>query len=142
MATEQVEVTDFFQRHKPFSDLPTQELSHVASRVEIAYYKAGVPILTFGQDNDQWFVIRSGAVEVFRRDGELYNRLGEGNFFGELGIMRNRPVRLKTPLFISSMLKRSIIFLTMTSNLLILLKWKTAVAYVILMRTEKKIIRC
>ncbi|MEH6712818.1 MAG: DUF294 nucleotidyltransferase-like domain-containing protein [Paraglaciecola polaris] len=93
MATEQVEVTDFFQRHKPFSDLPTQELSHVASRVEIAYYKAGVPILTFGQDNDQWFVIRSGAVEVFRRDGELYNRLGEGNFFGELGIMRNRPVR-------------------------------------------------
>ena len=93
MAIEQVEVTDFFQRHKPFSDLAVQELSQLASGVEIAYYKAGSPILTFGQDNDQWFVIRSGAVEVFRRDGELYNRLGEGNFFGELAIMRNRPVR-------------------------------------------------
>ena len=85
MAIEQVEVTDFFQRHKPFSDIPQQELSHLASRVEIAYFKAGSPILTFGQDNQHWFVIRSGAVEVFRRDGELYNRLGEGNFFGELG---------------------------------------------------------
>ncbi|QHJ10641.1 Inosine-5'-monophosphate dehydrogenase [Paraglaciecola mesophila] len=93
MAIEQVEVTDFFQRHKPFSDIPQQELSHLASRVEIAYFKAGSPILTFGQDNQHWFVIRSGAVEVFRRDGELYNRLGEGNFFGELGLMRNRPVR-------------------------------------------------
>tara|TARA_R110000744_G_scaffold17891_14_gene48312 strand:+ start:14791 stop:16677 length:1887 start_codon:yes stop_codon:yes gene_type:complete len=93
MATEQVEVTDFLQRHKPFSNLAASELSHVASRVEIAYYKAGSPILTFGQDNTHWFVIRSGAVEVFRRDGELYNRLGEGNFFGELALMRNRPVR-------------------------------------------------
>ena len=40
MAIEQVEVTDFFQRHKPFSDIPQQELSHLASRVEIAYFKA------------------------------------------------------------------------------------------------------
>ena len=35
----------------------------------------------------------SGVVETFRRTGELYNRLGEGGIFGQLGLMMNRRVR-------------------------------------------------
>ncbi len=93
MQAEQSEVLDFFQRHLPFSNLPDKELSDVANNVEVAYYRAQSAILPLGQDNHQWYVIRSGAVEVLRRDGKLYNRLGAGEFFGEQSLMLNRPVR-------------------------------------------------
>jgi CBS domain-containing protein len=90
---EQSEVLDFFRRYPPFSNLPEDVLSKVANNIEIAYYRKQSPILELGQDNCQWYVIRSGAVEVFRRDGQLYNRLGEGGFFGEQSLMLKRPVR-------------------------------------------------
>ena len=93
MQAEQSEVLDFLRRHPPFSNLPDKELGAVANNVEVAYYRAKSPILELGQDNHQWYVIRSGAVEVFRRDGQLYNRLGAGDFFGEQSLMLNRPVR-------------------------------------------------
>jgi CBS domain-containing protein len=93
MQAEQSEVLDFLRRHPPFSNLPDKELGGVANTVEVAYYRAQSTILLLGQDNHQWYVIRSGAVEVFRRDGQLYNRLGEGDFFGEQSLMLNRPVR-------------------------------------------------
>ena len=93
MQAEQSEVLDFFRRHPPFSNLPDKELGDVANNVEVAYYRAQSTILQLGQDNHQWYVIRSGAVEVFRRDGQLYNRLGTGDFFGEQSLMLNRPVR-------------------------------------------------
>jgi CBS domain-containing protein len=93
MQVEQSEVLDFLRRHPPFSSLPDEELSSVANNIEVAYYRAQSTILQLGQDNHQWYVIRSGAVEVFRRDGQLYNRLGAGDFFGEQSLMLNRPVR-------------------------------------------------
>jgi len=93
MQAEQTEVLDFFRRHPPLLDLPEKVLEKVANNVEVAYYRAQSAILQLGQDNHQWYVIRSGAVEVFRRDGQLYNRLGEGGFFGEQSLMLNRPVR-------------------------------------------------
>jgi CBS domain-containing protein len=93
MQAEQSEVLDFFGRHPPFSNLPDKVLGDVANNVEVAYYRAQSIILPLGQDNHQWYVIRSGAVEVFRHDGKLYNRLGAGEFFGEQSLMLNRPVR-------------------------------------------------
>jgi CBS domain-containing protein len=93
MQAEQSEVLDFFRRHSPFSDLPEDVLTNVANNVEIAYFRAQSAILPLGQDNHHWYVIRSGVVEVFRRDGKLYNRLGEGDFFGEQSLMLSRPIR-------------------------------------------------
>jgi len=93
MQAEHSEVLDFFQRHPPFSNLPEEVLGQVADSVEVAYYRAQSAILPLGQDNHDWYVIRSGAVEVFRRDGQLYNRLETGGFFGEQSLMLNRPVR-------------------------------------------------
>ncbi|MCW8829790.1 MAG: DUF294 nucleotidyltransferase-like domain-containing protein, partial [Gammaproteobacteria bacterium] len=39
------------------------------------------------------YYIRSGAVEIYRHSGELYNRLGEGDIFGQFGLLRNHRVR-------------------------------------------------
>ncbi|WP_114417434.1 putative nucleotidyltransferase substrate binding domain-containing protein [Marinospirillum perlucidum] len=93
MEVEQLEVLDFLRRFPPFGDLPEEDLSHLASQVEVGYFKAGTQILELNQEIDALHVIRSGAVEVFRRNGDLYNRLSEGGFFGEFALLRNRRVR-------------------------------------------------
>ena len=38
-------------------------------------------------------MVRSGEVEVYRRKGELYNRLDEGHIFGQMGLLTNNKVR-------------------------------------------------
>ena len=93
MQAEQIEIIDFLGRHQPFSELSEEQLAQVASQVDIAYFKAGSKILEFGESIHDWYMIRSGAVEVYRRNGDLYNRLSEGGFFGEFGLLRNGRVR-------------------------------------------------
>ncbi|GAA0791504.1 DUF294 nucleotidyltransferase-like domain-containing protein [Marinobacterium sediminicola] len=93
MHAEHVEIADFLGRHQPFSELSEEQLAQVATQVEIAYFKAGSQILEFGEEIHEWYVIRSGAVEIYRRNGDLYNRLSEGGFFGEFGLLRNGRVR-------------------------------------------------
>ena len=93
MQIEQIEILEFLKRHSPFKELPEDLLLQVASATDVCYFKAGSPILQFGQSLDALYVIRSGAVETFRRTGELYNRLSEGGLFAEQGLLRNRKVR-------------------------------------------------
>jgi len=50
-------------------------------------------ILKFAEPIQDLYVIRSGSVETYRRSGKLYNRLDEGNCFGQMGLMMNRRVR-------------------------------------------------
>ncbi len=93
MHAEHIEIADFLGRHQPFSELSEEQLAHMATQMEIAYFKAGSQILEFGEEIHDWYVIRSGAVEIYRRNGDLYNRLSEGGFFGEFGLLRNGRVR-------------------------------------------------
>ncbi|MFN3985867.1 MAG: DUF294 nucleotidyltransferase-like domain-containing protein [Rhodocyclaceae bacterium] len=93
MQVEQLEILDFLHRHPPFNALPEDTLARIAGAVDVRYYKAGTRITGFGDEAVAWYVVRSGAVEVFRRGGELYNRLTEGGYFGEFGLLRNKRVR-------------------------------------------------
>lgn len=93
MQVEQLEIVDFLRRHAPFTDLPEDTLHRVAASIDVRYFKAGTPIIAFGDEALYWYVVRSGAVEVFRRNGTLYNRLTEGGYFGEFGLLRNKRVR-------------------------------------------------
>ncbi len=90
MESEQLEVLDFLQRHLPFTALPEENLQAVAKAIDVRYFKADSTILKFGEAAHNWFIVRSGAVEVFRRDGTLYNRLNEGGHFGEAGLLQQR----------------------------------------------------
>ena len=93
MQIEQLEILDFLRAHPPFDALPDEVLQRVAAAVDVRYYKAGEAIVEFGQVAEFWHVVRSGAVEVFRRNGTLYNRLTAGGYFGEFGLLRNGRVR-------------------------------------------------
>ncbi|GLR64788.1 DUF294 nucleotidyltransferase-like domain-containing protein [Marinospirillum insulare] len=93
MEIEQIEVLNFLNQHPPFNELPEETLSWVATQIEVSYFKAGTQILAFEQEIDALHLVRSGAVEVFRRNGDLYNRLSEGGLFGQFGLLRQGKVR-------------------------------------------------
>jgi CBS domain-containing protein len=93
MQAEVIEVRNHLSQHEPFLELPEAVLDEVASRVEVGYFRAGSTILEFGQRNIDLHYVRSGAVEIYRRSGELYNRLSEGDIFGQFGLMMNKTVR-------------------------------------------------
>ncbi|AWB32855.1 DUF294 nucleotidyltransferase-like domain-containing protein [Orrella marina] len=93
MESEQLEILDFLQKHMPYSALPEDVLKDVARAVDVRYAKSGTAIFQFGEPLHHWFIVRSGAVEIYRRDGTLYNRLNEGGHFGESGLLQRRTVR-------------------------------------------------
>lgn len=93
MQVEQLEILDFLRGHLPFNALPDEVLRRVVGAVDVRYFRAGSRILEFGQAAEAWYVVRSGAVEIYRRSGTLYNRLTEGGYFGEFGLLRNKRVR-------------------------------------------------
>lgn len=94
MEIEQLEVLNFISRHPPFNDLPEVELRKIAKNIEVAYYKKDTDILKYGSPIHDLYMIRSGVVEVYRRNGELYNRIDEGRLFGQMGILMNNRVRM------------------------------------------------
>lgn len=93
MEAEVREIRDHLGRYPPFDRLSEQLLDTVASSVEISYFRADSLILSYKQRIDSLYYIRSGAVETYRHNNELYNRLGEGDIFGHLGLLHNHLVR-------------------------------------------------
>jgi CBS domain-containing protein len=93
MQSEQIEIAQFLSQHPPFDDLPQKALDELAQQVEVSYFRANTDILQYGQDIADLYIIRSGSVEMYRRDGELYNRLATAGIFGQMGLLMNRKVR-------------------------------------------------
>ncbi|MCC2595072.1 DUF294 nucleotidyltransferase-like domain-containing protein [Pusillimonas sp. MFBS29] len=93
MQVEQLEIVDFLRVRPPFDKLPKEAVELVATTIDVRYYKAGENIVEFGEPGAFWYIVRSGAVEVFRRNGTLYNRLTSGGYFGESGLLRSGRMR-------------------------------------------------
>ncbi|NBB93325.1 MAG: CBS domain-containing protein [Gammaproteobacteria bacterium] len=93
MEIEQIEIREHLRDHEPFSFLTDEEVEEVARAVAVNYFRAGTDIVRLGDEIRDLHYIRSGSVELFRRRGELYNRLGEGDVFGQLGLLSGRPAR-------------------------------------------------
>ncbi|KPZ68550.1 inosine 5'-monophosphate dehydrogenase [Shewanella sp. P1-14-1] len=93
MEVELLEIRNFIRQYPPFDQLPEQALEEVSQSVEISYYRADSMIIEFADKIHDLFMIRSGVVEVYRRNGELYNRLDQGGLFGQMGLLTNNKVR-------------------------------------------------
>ncbi|CAM4044698.1 DUF294 nucleotidyltransferase-like domain-containing protein [Shewanella aquimarina] len=93
MEAELNEIQNFLVQYPPFNALPEEVISMVSRHVEIAYYRQDTPIIHFGDHIHDLYMVRSGVVEVYRRKGELYNRLDSGDLFGQMGLLTNNKVR-------------------------------------------------
>lgn len=93
MQIELIEIRDHLNRFAPFDELPEEILDDLARQAQVSYFKAGSEILAFGAPIHELHYVRSGAVEIYRRDGSLHNRLTEGDIFGQFGLLRGHKVR-------------------------------------------------
>jgi MFS family permease len=73
-----------------FAPLPPPTLEYLAGRLVRRRVGAGETIVTRGERGDRFFVIVEGAVEVASDDGAP-RRLGPGEFFGEIALLRDVP---------------------------------------------------
>ena len=92
MEPELIEIRDHLSGHPPFDALPDELIDAFTEAAEVGYFRAGTPILEANAPLDALHYIRSGAVEVYRQTGDLYDRLGEGDIFGHYGLIRGRRV--------------------------------------------------
>jgi MFS family permease len=81
---------DVLRRAPMLRALPAVTIEHLARHVEPVTFEPGVAICLQGDSGDRFYVIESGEAEVFR-DGVLLSRLGAGNFFGEIALIRDVP---------------------------------------------------
>jgi len=81
---------DRLSRVPLFAGVSTRELEFVASRVDEVSLKPGQTLITQGHPTEAFFILESGHVQV-TRDGKSVNRLGPGDFFGEIGMLDRGP---------------------------------------------------
>jgi len=93
MEVELLEIQDFIRQYPPFDQLSEEALVEATNSIEISYFRADSTILDFNDTINELFMIRSGIVEVYRRNGDLYNRLDQGKLFGQMGLLTNNKVR-------------------------------------------------
>jgi len=93
MQAELLDIRNHIAQYPPFDEMPEEMLERIVGSIEVAYYRAGTHILELKQQNHWLHYVRSGAVEIYRRSGELYNRVSEGEIFGQFGLLRNQQVR-------------------------------------------------
>ncbi|MCP5078197.1 MAG: cyclic nucleotide-binding/CBS domain-containing protein [Psychromonas sp.] len=93
MEVELLEIQDFIRQHPPFDQLPEEALIELTDSIEISYFRADSTIIDFNDTINELYMIRSGIVEVYRRNGDLYNRLDQGQLFGQMGLLTNNKVR-------------------------------------------------
>ncbi|GAB4239229.1 MAG: cyclic nucleotide-gated ion channel [Methyloligellaceae bacterium] len=74
-----------------FADLSASTLAAIMGQLSSRTYPEGARILQVGQPAEALFFITSGEVIVHTDDGPV--KLGEGDFFGELSLIYNRPHR-------------------------------------------------
>lgn len=82
VSVEVAAVRDFLAECTPFDELPDEQLTLAASRVQIAYYRSGESAGILDYANPCLFVVRSGAFEVRNNEGQLLDRVEPGGYFG------------------------------------------------------------
>jgi len=73
-----------------FAPLPLAIMDSLARSLTPVRVKAGEVVLLEGEESDRFYVIESGLVEV-TKDGAVLRREGPGDFFGEIGLLRDVP---------------------------------------------------
>lgn len=77
-----------------FRELPQQQVEAVTTQMDTIRANPGDVIVRQGAPADKFFIIADGEVEVLREDNgqtRTVARLGKGQFFGEMAVLRDMP---------------------------------------------------
>ncbi|GIU28396.1 DUF294 nucleotidyltransferase-like domain-containing protein [Shewanella schlegeliana] len=81
-ASELQPITDFIQGLVPFDTLSNLTLDRCCKSLSVGYYSKASRFVPLDPNNPQLYIVRCGAFEVRDKNGELLDRLGEGDYFG------------------------------------------------------------
>ncbi|HEX6917253.1 MAG TPA: MFS transporter [Phycicoccus sp.] len=84
------EGTELLRRIPIFAPMTPTAVEALARGLGRRHVAAGEAILREGQESDEFFVIESGQVEVTQA-GAVLRHEGPGEFFGEIGLLRDVP---------------------------------------------------
>jgi CRP/FNR family cyclic AMP-dependent transcriptional regulator len=73
-----------------FSGCSKKELGKIAAIADEIDLREGKVLTRQGGPGREFFVLLEGSVDV-ERDGERINKLGAGDFFGEMGLISRKP---------------------------------------------------
>lgn len=73
-----------------FAEASGRELARVASIATVSEYAQGVTLIHEGSEDDGFFILLQGEVDV-RRKARLLRTLKRGDFFGEIGLVASTP---------------------------------------------------
>lgn len=93
MEIEELGIKQHLTSFTPFDLLEQSLISEIVASIAESYCRKDSFIFQHGQEIKELFYIRSGAVELRWRSGELYNRMDEGDIFGQMALLRNGKVR-------------------------------------------------
>jgi CRP-like cAMP-binding protein len=85
-----VDATDQLRKVPLFSGLDKKELEMLSKVAKEQRYSAGSTIVKTGAAGHGLYIIKDGHVSV-RKQGKTVNRLGPGNFFGEIAVLDGGP---------------------------------------------------
>lgn len=78
-------------KSKLFKELPPERLASLSSRFVPRTLPAGSDVVKFGDPGHEFFLIARGQVEVLSGEGKLLTKLGDGDHFGEIALLRSVP---------------------------------------------------
>lgn len=81
-ASELQPISQFIRAQVPFDSLTESVLERCCKSLTVGYYSKASAIVPLDETHPQLYIVRSGAFEVRDHDGELLDRLGEGDYFG------------------------------------------------------------
>lgn len=90
---ELAEIRSFLAGVAPFDGLPAPVLDSLPRELTVQYFRRGTAIMAVGRNNDELYVVRSGAVDVVNYLGRLVDRGGVGTCFGSTTLVRGNPSR-------------------------------------------------
>ena len=81
MEAELIEIREFLADHPPFSQLPPDALAALPKRLAVRYLRRGTPFPPGDEVQGALYLVRSGAVELRDRQGDLLEKIGEGELY-------------------------------------------------------------
>jgi putative ABC transport system ATP-binding protein len=87
-------IVEFIQKVECFGGLTVSTLASVADKMWVEKRNPDETIIQQGDEGDNFYVIRSGEVEVIRADGseaKVVAKLGQGACFGEEALLTGNP---------------------------------------------------
>lgn len=74
-----------------FFRMTPQEAEVLFQKLQRIEYANAEKIVTVGEDADAMYFIEDGWIDVINDDGQAVNEMGEGQYFGEYGIIAEEP---------------------------------------------------